>query len=818
MLSVTLSSLRTRWVSLVGAFVALGLGVALIAVMGLGLAATLDAPQQRPERLAGAEVVVRGADELRVPTPIGDRVQQLARPHPVPAAVAADLAKIGPTVADRSFPLSAGELGDGLIGHPWSVAGFGGHRLVAGHEPRGPAAIAVAAGPELVGRTVEVHTPAGPESFTVSGVLAPVAYERAVFFADDTAARLAPRIDNLIVRAPSDEVRAAVGRTGVQVLTGDDRRRADPDPDRDREALITMNALLGTAGGINAFVSVFVVASTFAFAVAQRRREIGLLRTAGASPGQVRLALFGEATVVGVLASAAGCVLGGHGAPWLARLLISERLAPSWFALGGHRWPYHLAFWTGLTVALAGVLAAAVRAGRIRPAEALREAAADTTAMTPGRWLLGTGLLATGMGLLAWRLLTDPGETLHRKTYTTQPMLLIVAVALLAPFLVRPIIRAVAWLPARLRGATGMLLRENTSTQLRRTAAVAAPILVTVGLAGSLLGTTATIGEAKAAEMRTQTAADLIVQRDEAGPAFDDRWLAAVRAVPGVTVMASSETAVYTLEDGVALIRSQARAVDPGTLSAVRRLPVKAGDLDDLDDESIVVNEEWAGHTVGERVDVWLGDGSRRSLRIVAVLATGTGGNGVYVTTHNAGGAEADRLDVRLPGPGRDPGAGSGSAEAAVRAALRPSGATVQTRDRWLAAQLPSGNRQTRAGYLVVLGIALVYTGIAVANTMLMATSDRGRDLAVLRLAGATRRQVLLVVAAEALAVVTAGAILGVAVTVLNLAGIWAALATLSVPVPAVMPWPALIATSTACAAVALVASIGALHLARRHA
>jgi putative ABC transport system permease protein len=813
MLIVTLSSLRTRWVSLAGAFVALGLGVALIAVMGLGLAATLDAPQQRPERLAGAAVVVRGADELRVPSPIGDRVQPLARPRPVPAAVATDLAKVGPAVADRSFPVSAGDLGDGLAGHPWSVAGFGGHRLVAGHEPRGPAAIALAGGPELVGRTIEVRTPAGSESYTVSGVLAPVTYERAVFFTDDTAARLAPRIDNLIVLATADAVRAAVGDADVQVLTGDDRRRADPDPDRDRDALITMNALLGTAGGITAFVSVFVVASTFAFAVAQRRREIGLLRTAGATPGQVRLALFGEATVVGVLASAAGCVLGGHGAPWLARLLISERLAPSWFAVGEHRWPYHLAFWTGLTVALAGVLAATVRAGRIRPAEALREAAADTTAMTPGRWLFGTGILATGMGLLVWRLLTDPGETLHRKTYTTQPMLLIIAVALLAPLLVRPIIRALAWLPARLPGATGMLLRENANTQLRRTSAVAAPILVTVALAGSLLGTTATIAEAKATEMRTQTIADLIVQREEAGPAFDDRRLTAVRAVPGVKVMASSATTVYTLEDGVALIRSQARAVDPGTLSAVRNLPVKTGDLDDLDDDGIVVNEEWTEQTVGDRVDVWLGDGSKRSLRIVAVLATGTGGNGVYVTTHNAGGAEADRIEVSLPD-----GAGAGSAEAAVRAALRPSGATVQTRDRWLAAQLPTGNRQTRAGYLVVLGIALVYTGIAVANTMLMATSDRGRDLAVLRLAGATRRQVLLVVAAEALTVVTVGAILGVGVTVLNLGGIWAALAFLSVPAPIVMPWPALFATSAACAAVALVASIGALHLARRHA
>ncbi|NDZ90553.1 ABC transporter permease, partial [Streptomyces sp. SID10115] len=87
--------------------------------------------------------------------------------------------------------------------------------------------------------------------------------------------------------AVREVVRASDGG-GVRVLTGDARRYADADPDRDSEALTAMNALFGTAGGVSGFVSVFVVASTFAFAVAQRRREFGLLRTAGATPGQIR--------------------------------------------------------------------------------------------------------------------------------------------------------------------------------------------------------------------------------------------------------------------------------------------------------------------------------------------------------------------------------------------------------------------------------------------------------------------------------------------------------------------------------------------------
>lgn len=782
MLTVILSTLRTRWVTLIGTFVALALGVALMATMGLGLASTLDAPEQKPERFASAPVVVHDAGELRVPSPAGERTQPLAQPHGVAPEVAAALAAKVPTVADRSFPVSGG-----LVGHPWPVAAFGGYRLSAGHEPRRAGEVVIAGDPRLVGTHL-----AGLR--TIVGVVPAASFERPMFFTGAEAARLSPRIDNLVVRAPVAVVRAALGPVaGIQILTGDDRHRADPDPERDRDALIAMNALLGTAGGVTTFVAIFVVASTFAFAVAQRRREIALLRTAGATPRQVRRMMLAEAVVTGVLASAAGCGLGSYGAPWLARRLVAERLAPPWFTIGAHGWPYQVAFWSGLLVALAGAAAATVRAGRIRPVEALRESSVDGRAMTPGRWVFGCGLLATGLGLLAWRLLTDPGETLHRKTYTTQPMLLITAVALLAPILVRPMIR----LFARLPGAIGLLVRENAAAGVRRTAAVAAPVLVTVALAGSLLGATATIGRAQFTEVREQTTADLIAW---SGTGFDDRTVSAVRAVPGATVMTSAATAVFTLEDGTALIRSDAEAVDA---PLTRNLPVRAGRLAGLDDDGIVVNEEWARHTVGERVGVWLGDGTRTTLRIVAVLATGTGSNGVYVTRHNAPGATLDRLEVTWL-----PGADVPAAEAAVRKALAPSGAQVQTRAQWLRAQYPQSSRQTRAGYLLVLGIALLYTGIALANTMVMATADRVRDLAVLRLVGATERQVLLLVAAESLTVVVVGAVLGTIVTVVNLAGIAGALTVLSVHPAIVLPWPALAETLAACAAVAVVAAV----------
>ena len=783
-MTLTFASLRTRWVTLIGSFAALALGVGLLSTMGLALASTLDAPTQHPDRLAGAPVIVRGQDELRV----GDKSQPLAHYRGVPPDVAARLAATAPTVADRSFPVREDADGPGagaagspaFTGHPWSVAAYGGYQLTAGRAPadtaRGtPAAgraaeVVVGGDPGLVGTVIGTRR--------VVGTVAPGRFERAMFFADAEAARLSPRIDNLVVAASAGRVRAVVGAApGVQVLTGDARRRADPDPDRDAEALVAVNALLGTAGGITTFVSVFVVASTFAFAVAQRRRELALLRTAGATPGQVRRMVLVEAAVVGVLASAAGCALGAWGAPRLAAMLVRERLAPEWFTIGAHEWPYQVAFWTGLVVALAGASVAAVRAGRVRPIEALREASVDSRAVPASRWLTGAALVATALGLAVWRLAADPGEALHRKTYTTQPMLLITAVALLAPLLVRPLLRAI-----RLPGVTGLLVRENAAAAIRRTGAIAAPVLITVALTGSLLGATATISTAKATELRDQTTADLIVDEPDAAT------VARARSVPGATVMTSSETAVYVQEEGTALVRSQGWAVDAATLPAMRHLPVLAGSLADLNDRSIVVNDEWSQHTVGAPVDVWLGDGTPKTLRIAAVLATGTGNNGVYVTHANAPGATPDRLEIVTPPGGADrlPGL---------------------AREQWLAEQAPQASRQTRAGFLVVLGIALVYTAIALANTLVMATSDRLGEFAALRLTGATRRQVLGMVTAEALAVVALGVVLGAVVTALNLAGIWAALGMLSVWSPLTVPWQPLAVAAAACAAFATTAA-----------
>ncbi|KAK1180269.1 FtsX-like permease family protein [Streptomyces sp. NBS 14/10] len=808
MLRMTLGGLRTRWITLVGTFVALGLGVALIATMCLALASTLDAPRQGPERFAAAPVVVRGADTLTVPVRRGPDTEKvsapLAHPRPVPPELVARLGRLGPVTPDRTFPVRSAALPQGTVGHPWSAAAFTPYRLTAGRAPHKAAEVVVAGSEVKAGDRIRVGTASGDQTRVVVGTVPRSAFESAVFFTDDEAARLSPRIDALVVRAPAAEVREAVaGTAGVRVLTGADRRRADPDPDRDSRALLTVNALLGTAAGVTGFVSVFVVASTFAFAVAQRRREFGLLRMAGATPGQLRRVVLAEAAVVGVLASAAGCALGTWGAPWLARRLVEGGVAPEWFTVGDHFWPLPVAFSTGLLVALAGVWAAARRAGRVEPAEALREAAVDSRTMPLTRRLLGAGLLMAGVATLGWTLADDPGALLKRKTYTTEPMVLITAVGLLAPLLVRPVVRALGRLPARLPGATGILARESASAGVRRTASVAAPVLITVALTGSLLGAAATVSQAKAAELRAQTRADFVVSAGAGSEGLSAGAVRRVSDVPGALVSASATTAVFFRDGESALVKSAAQAVDPARLAAVGRLPVVSGSVRDLDDRGIVVNEEWERPTVGRRVTVWLGDGRKATLRIVAVLRTGTGDNGAYVTWRNARGAAVDRIEVRLR-----PGADAAAVAEGLRAAVRSEGGRVLTRDAWVAAVHPRTSPQTRLGLLVVVGIALVYAGIALAGTLVMATSDRIPELRALRLAGATTFQVLRAVAAEGLLTVAVGALLGAAVAGVQLLGLWGALGRLSVPASLAVPWGEVGAAVAACALLAVVSSV----------
>ncbi|MFC4907255.1 ABC transporter permease [Actinomadura gamaensis] len=814
MLSIAFSTLRRRRHALAGTFVALSLGVAMTAAMGLALAATLSpAHQPEPQRFADARAVILPE---RLPS-VGPLRRPLEASRGLPPDVAARVRAAVPAVADRTFPAHVVGDGPSSVGHPWSVARFGGYRLTAGTAPRGSGEIVLAGGGARPGDRVRVVTATAERAYTVSGLTGPVGYEHAVFFADAEAARLSPRVDALAVTGSPDAARQAAG-TSARVLTGDARHDADPDPDRERRALDDTGVLLGVAAGITGFVAVFVVASTFALAVAQRRRELALLRVIGATPRQVRRMLTAESLLLGVLASVTGCALAPLCARFLGRRLVDHRLAPSGFTVPLSAWPLAIAFLTGPAVALLGVVAASRRAGRVRPAEALRESSVESRVMTPVRWLLGAAALGSGLATMAATAIGDPASAANRKGYTPAVMLLITGAALLAPVLVPWLARLLTWPLSRSAGATGMLVRENALAAARRTASVAAPVLVTVGLAGSLLGTSYSVDATKAAEARQSVRSDFVV-RPTAGDAVSDVVLERVRAVPGVDAVPSQRTALYAIGDGGRLRRYEAEIVRGSDLGRAARLDLRAGSIAGLGENALVVDEEW-GRRPGDVVHFRLADGTRADARVAAVMKSGLDDGRAYLTSGSltggsltggylAGGtSRVGRIDVIVR-----PGTDRAVVARDLRATTQGLGVEiVPARDAAGGAdgtgRTGGTGRSSWLGILVTLGIALAYCGISIASTLAMAAADRSRDQAVLRLSGATPVQVVCAALGEAVLAVCVGVVPALGVSAVSLAGFWVALSRVTGATSLVVPWLPLAAAAAACALVALPATL----------
>ncbi|MEU3459497.1 FtsX-like permease family protein [Streptomyces sp. NPDC006733] len=808
MLTITLGTLRTRWVSFLGCFAALALGTALIAAMGQVLASTVGTPDRAPQRYAAAPVVVVPDGQLTVRRQRGTTAEPLAEPPGLPAGLAAAFPG---AVVDRVFPARL-DGGPPAVGRPWSAARTAPQRLTQGRAPVGNDEIAVsasalaAADAAPVGHRVAVVTADGARAYTVVGVTT-AGPQGTVFFADAHAAALSPRVDALALWQPAAAVRAAVGDR-ARVLSGQDRALPDPARSQDRAARNNADTVVGIAGGFAAFVSVFVVSSTFAFAVSQRRREFALLRTVGATRRQVRRMVHAEAWSIALVASALGALIGPSATAPLLHWLIGHEMAPAWTVPSGSLVPSLVAFPTGVLVALLGAAAAARRAGRVAAAEALREAAVESRAMTPTRWVLGLGALGTALVCMAVAAVGDPASAAHNKSAMPNVMLLLAAAGLLAPVVVGPVTRLLTAPLRRSRGATATVVPAAVLASARQAAMTAAPVLITVGLTAALLGGAA-MGDAAKAAMRTRPVRAEYLVLPAAGSGLDRQLVDRLRALPGVEVATAAQTSLYTLEGGTALIQRPVEAVDPATLPAVLDVPLAAGSFDGLDDRTLVVSADW-GRRIGDSVPLWRADGSRTALTVVGVLGNGADAE-AYVTRAHAFSALPSIAYVKLRA-----GTSPATAEALLRETTAGHNAHAVTRAAWIRDTGVGRQSASRVGLLAVLAIILAYTTIALVNTVLMAAADRAPERRALRLLGAQRTQVLGFVAAEALLVVAIGVVLAGGTALLAFAGLWVSLVQVAGPIGVGLPWPALAAVTAGCTVLAVLASVGSAVLADR--
>ncbi len=759
---------RHRFAGFAGTFVALTLGVAIVAG---ATTVWLSSQPEVPARYAASPVLVHSPEVGRTNAGHPEYRSWRATDADGLAAELAGLPGVRAAVVDRSFYVQRVAQGQPVgdpdaalrAGRPWAAAALGGYRLTAGAAPTNPGEVAL----DLpVGTSVPVVTAAGPDTWRVTGTVA----GPGLYVSDDTARRFAAgaRVIGLTVApdADPDAVAAAAGRvTGDRgtVVTGDGRAvLEDESVGRIRwlgaQLLIAMVVLSG-------FVAVFVVASTCALSAAQRRREIGLLRALGATPRQVRRLMYAEATVIAAAAGTAGAALGAVTAPALAGPLVAAGLEPPGFTVDRQPVALAAAAGLGLAVALAGVWSSARRSSRVTPLEALRVAAVEQRPMTVARWLAGAVTLTGGGALLAglpWFPL------MHRTSVAlAAAMLLLVGVAALAPALIGPLVRAVTW-PWR-RSATGLLVRESTLAGVRRVASTAAPVVLAVGFAGLMFGTVATVAEAAGVDAAADIPA-VTVAVPHGAPGLAE---AAVAGQPGRSHLASR--VLLERADGTTGGYPAAGVSDaPGLV---------------LDDAAATE----LGVAAGATVAVTFADGSTVPVRVAAVT---------------------DRAPAPVVLPRaliRDHDAGALTPAVLLDGPARPAvGVRTLTAREWVQIDIDHEDRLITVFLVILVGLGVGYTGLAVGTTLLMATAARRSEFAALRLAGADTAALLRLVCGEAMLAVAVGSVLGGAVAWAALAGMVRAVSEeLGQPVDLVVPWGPAAWVVSACAAVAVLATAG---------
>jgi putative ABC transport system permease protein len=154
-----------------------------------------------------------------------------------------------------------------------------------------------------------------------------------------------------------------------------------------------------------------------------------------------------------------------------------------------------------------------------------------------------------------------------------------------------------------------------------------------------------------------------------------------------------------------------------------------------------------------------------------------------------------------------------------VNQALAGSGAHLLTYGAHLEAQRAHAAEQTNNAAVVILGIALAYALIAVANTLIMAMARRRQEFALLGLAGTVRSQIVKVAAAEAAVAVVVGTGLAAVATGLAAVTQHVSLSKLVTGAPTVIPLAQILGTVALCALVTVVTASGATwHATRRRA
>lgn len=606
-------------------------------------------------------------------------------------------------------------------------------------------------------------------------------------------------------------VGAALVQASVLVLVATGTPQVPPGlsrqaEDKIREGYVAAATVMGMTAFLAMFLAVFIVSSTFSFTVAQRRRDLALLRLTGGSRGQLRALLLSESLLLGITGSALGVPIGLVAEQAQTWLLVEIGLLPEEFTAPWHMWAVIVAGVVGIGVALSGVFAASLRAARIRPLEALRETGEAARVMTPARWFFGLSFAACTLAMVVWA----QGANLIGAMMAALGIAMFgaVAMSLLSPL----VVPFTAWsLGILVPGDTlAGLARANLRDGVRRSAATASPLIVLVALLLGLAGTFGSLAAAGGAEAQRSVNAHLVVTSTGA----DAERL---QGIEGVAV-ASRQNAVditITVEKTrnkrviTRTFYSGIIAVDAADYARTHTLPPSAGDLGALTGSTVFTGPALHADriTTGQ---VLVADAGGQPLRLTVVgslpetLETGDS----FLVPRQALPAQvwsgAPTETVVQVAQGQDP-------EDVADRIEQAGFSEVRAVSDWATARAESAQDGNIKILTVLMGLAGLYALMAVVNSVVIAGTERRREFAVARVTGLTRRQVVRTAVAEAVAVAIIGLVLGCVVAGAGLIGIGGAVHKAIGTTVVFVPWTLLaVVTIGAVGIVAVTSAITA--------
>ncbi|MFC3494149.1 ABC transporter permease [Glycomyces rhizosphaerae] len=514
-------------------------------------------------------------------------------------------------------------------------------------------------------------------------------------------------------------------------------------------------------GLVAVFVSVFLIINTFTIIVAQRQRELALLRALGAGRNQVVGSVLAEAAVIGVIASIVGFGLGVLLGWGLSQLVSS-------FAMGGL--PVELqvpltALWAlavGIGVTVLSAIVPAVKASGVPPVAAMRDA---VNPPKPLRGITIAGLAVTAVGgvLVALGLTDNLGE-LGLGGFLTGVGIAFVGITLLTPILSRPL---VALLGAVMSWSfSGRLGKLNAGRNPRRTAITASALMIAVALVTGIATLVSSFKETTAELTDSNLESDLIVMGQQGAniPTFLPETLAEIKALPEVAAVGDLYGEFFGAEvnDEPTMIYA---SEDLPTTLGIFSGTVADGSVDNLPDDGLAVNESAAedqGLALGDTVPVTFANGTTEQLRITAILDDSQLTDGWWV-------APAQIQHFTVPKPMQAyiqvvDGADVAAVQDEVDGVLADEPEVSVTNNAEFVEQQTSQLDVLLASVQILLALAIIIAIIGVVNTLVLSVLERTRELGLLRAVGMTRGQVRRMITVESVIICLFGAVLGIAV------------------------------------------------------